>query len=119
VASTEDELQRAAYTLNNIAIKYNLKFSVNNTKPMAMKGKMNTRTTTVINNNIIIQVNSFNYLGYTITVSNIRDLEIKRNRFNQMCSLIRRILNNKTRKDTPMKFRKSIVVPTLAYGSEL
>jgi hypothetical protein len=43
MASTEDELQRATYTHNNIAIKYNLKISVNETKAMAMamKGKMN------------------------------------------------------------------------------
>jgi hypothetical protein len=49
------------HTLNNIGIKYNLKFSVNKTKAMAMKGKMDARTKIVIN--------SFNYLGYTITVT--------------------------------------------------
>jgi hypothetical protein len=42
-----------------------------------MKGKTNVRTKTVINNNIIEQVNSFNNLGYTITVTKNRDLEIK------------------------------------------
>jgi hypothetical protein len=68
VASTEDEVQRAAYTLNNRANKYNLKISVNKTKTIGMKGKMNMRNKIVTNNNIIEQVNSFNYLGYTITV---------------------------------------------------
>jgi hypothetical protein len=58
----------------------------------------------VINNNIIEQVNSFNYLEYTITASNNTDLEIKMNRFNQMCSTMRRTLNNKTRKETQIKF---------------
>jgi hypothetical protein len=66
MANTEDEMQRAAYTLNNIAIKYNLKISV--AKAMAMKGKMNVRTKIVINNNITEQVNSFNYLEYTFRV---------------------------------------------------
>jgi hypothetical protein len=42
---------------------------------MTVKGKMNMRTKTVINSNIIEQINSFNYLGYTITVTNNRDLE--------------------------------------------
>lgn len=65
---TEYELQSAAYAPNNIAIKYNLKTSVNNTNAMAMKGKTNARTKIVINNNIIEQVNGFNYLGYTFTV---------------------------------------------------
>jgi hypothetical protein len=64
--NTEDEMQRATYTLNTIAIKYNLQISVE--KATAMKGKMNVRTKIVINNNIIEQVNSLNYLGYTFTV---------------------------------------------------
>jgi hypothetical protein len=61
---------------------------------MAMKGKMNVRTKIAINNTTD-QVNSFNYLGYTLTASNNRDLGIKLNRFNQMCSTIR-TLNKKT-----------------------
>jgi retron-type reverse transcriptase len=73
VTRTEDELQRAAYTLNNISIKYNLKISVNKTTAMAVKGKISARTKMVINN-IIEQINNFNYLGYTIAVSNNRDL---------------------------------------------
>jgi hypothetical protein len=72
VASTEDELQRVAYEPNNVANEYNLKISVNNTNAMAMKAKINVRTKIVINNNIIEHVNSFNYLGYTITASNNR-----------------------------------------------
>jgi hypothetical protein len=84
LSSIEDELQRAKYVLNSIAVEYNLKISVNKKKTKAMKGKTNMRTKIVINNNIIGQVNTFNYLGYTITLSNNRDLEIKVNRFNQM-----------------------------------
>jgi hypothetical protein len=97
VTSTEDELKIAVYTLNNLAMKYNLKISVNKTKAMATKEKMNVRTKIVMSNNIIKKVNSFNYLEYTITASNNSDLEIKMNRFHQMCSTIRRTLNNKTR----------------------
>jgi hypothetical protein len=110
MASAEDELQRAAYALNtcNIAIKYNLTISVNKTKAMAMKGKTNVRTKIVINNHIIELLNNFNYLGYTITVTNHRDLEIKMSRFNQLCSTVRRTLNNKTRKDTDIKFCKAM-----------
>jgi hypothetical protein len=92
VASTEVELQRAAYTLNNIAIKYNLKILVNKTKAMVMKGKMNVRTKMVINNNIIEQENSL------ITCSN-KQQRFRNNRFNQTCSTIRRTLNKKTRKE--------------------
>jgi DNA modification methylase len=80
---------------------------------MAMKGKMNVRTKIVINNNILEQVNSFNYLGCIITVYNNTDLEIKRNRFNQMCSTIR-TMNNKTRKETQINFYTAMAVSTLA-----
>jgi hypothetical protein len=87
MASTEDELQRAASTLNNMSIKYNLKIYINKTKARAMKGKIKVRTKIVIKN-ILEKVNSFNYLGHTITVCNNTDLEIKMKRFNQMCSTI-------------------------------
>jgi hypothetical protein len=40
------------------------------------------------------------------------------NRFNQMCSTVRRTLN-KTRKGTQVKFYKAVVVPTLTYMPEV
>jgi hypothetical protein len=86
---------------------------------MAMKGEMNVRTKIVINNHIIEQAGSFNYLRYTITVTNSRDLEIKINRFNQVCCAIRRTLINKSRKDTQVKFYKVMAVPLLTRGSEI
>jgi hypothetical protein len=95
VGSREDEMQRAVYALDNIAIKYNLKISVNKVKAMAMKEKMNVRTDIVINNHIIEQANSSNHLGYSITVTNNRDLEININRFNQMRYKLRRTLNTR------------------------
>jgi hypothetical protein len=64
-------VQRTAYILNNIAVKYNFEIAVNTTKAIAMKRKMNVRTKIVINNNIIQQENRFNYLGYIITVPKI------------------------------------------------
>jgi hypothetical protein len=43
---------------------------------MGMEDKMTVITEEVINNHIIEKVDTFNYLGYTITVTNNRDLEI-------------------------------------------
>jgi hypothetical protein len=84
VTSIEDDMQRAVYALNNVAMKYNLKISVNKTKTMALKGKVNVKSKIVLNNHIIEQVNSFSYLGYTIAVTNNKDLEVTLNRFHQM-----------------------------------
>jgi hypothetical protein len=52
---------------------------------------MNVRTKIIINKTIE-KVKSFNYSRYTITVSNNRDLEIKMNRFNQMCRIIKHLI---------------------------
>jgi hypothetical protein len=98
MAGTEDELQRAVYALNSVAIKCTFEILVYKSKAMAVKVKMNVRTKIVINNNITDQANSFNCLRHTVTVTNNRDLEIKTNRFNQMCNAVRTTLNNKTRK---------------------
>jgi hypothetical protein len=70
------------------AIKYNLEISVNKTKAIAMRGKINVKTKIITNNNIIGKENSCYYLGYKITASNSKNLEIKVNRYNQMCSKI-------------------------------
>lgn len=56
VASTEDGPRRATYTLISIAIKYNMKISVNKTEAIIITGKMNMRTKIVLNNNIIEHV---------------------------------------------------------------
>jgi hypothetical protein len=65
---------------------------------------MNVTTKIMTNNKIIEQVNTSNYIGYTITATNDRDLEIKTNKFNQMCNII--TINIKARKDTHTKFYK-------------
>jgi hypothetical protein len=44
---------------------------------MAVIRMVKVRTKIMINNNIIKQVSTFNYLGYTIAVRNNRGLEIK------------------------------------------
>jgi hypothetical protein len=43
---------------------------------------------------------------------------MKVNIFNQMCCIMRRTLNNKTRNETQIKFYKAMAVLTLTCGSE-
>jgi hypothetical protein len=43
VTSTENEMQRVAYALNNKVIKCSLKISANTAKTMVVKGKTNVR----------------------------------------------------------------------------
>jgi len=67
IADREDNLQRAAHILNQIITEYGLTISVQKTKSMAFRGRDPLRTKIVIDNKIIEQVNSFNYLEYMIS----------------------------------------------------
>jgi len=67
IADTENNLQKAAYKLNQIITEYGLTISVQKTKSMAFEGRDPVRTKIVIDNKIIEQVNSFNYLGNMIS----------------------------------------------------
>jgi hypothetical protein len=67
IAETEDNLQKAAHKLNQIITEHGLTTSVQKTKSTAFKGRDPVRTTIVIDNKIIEQVNSFNYLGNMIS----------------------------------------------------
>jgi len=62
IADREDNLQRAAHKLNQIITEYGLTISVQKTKSMSFRGRDPVRTKIVIDNKIIEQVNSFNYL---------------------------------------------------------
>jgi hypothetical protein len=67
IADREDNLQKTAHTLNQIITEYGLTLSVQKTKSMAFRGRDPVRTKIVIDNEIIEQVNSFNYLGNIIS----------------------------------------------------
>jgi transcription initiation factor TFIIIB Brf1 subunit/transcription initiation factor TFIIB len=62
IAETEDNLQKAGHKLNQIIMEHGLTISVQKTKSMAFKGREPVRTKTVMDNKLIEQVNSFNYL---------------------------------------------------------
>jgi hypothetical protein len=78
-----------------------------------INGNPSVKAEIVVNNNISKQVNSFNYLGNTIRISNNRDLDINVKRYNRKYSTIRRTRINKTRNDTQIHFHEAMVVLTL------
>jgi hypothetical protein len=85
----EDNLQKAAYKLNQIITEYGLTISVQKTKSVAFKGRDPVRTEIVIDNKIIEQVNSFNYLG---NISYEKELDIDNNLHNYL--KITGVINN-------------------------
>lgn len=113
----EDGLQRALFTLYTIGQEYNLKISKKKTKVMAFRGKYPIRTKIIIENQPIEQLSHFKYLGCDISYDYDEDLKNKLARFQYICGTIKRILRN-TRKETRMKFFRTMAIPILLYGSE-
>lgn len=118
IAETEDELQLNIYKLSKIARYYNCEISTSKTHIMAFCGKDPVRSKIVVENQVLNQVSNFNYLGNDISYNYDRDVEKKLSRFQLMCGTIRRTLGKKTRKETQLKFYKTMAIPTLLYGSE-
>lgn len=118
IQETEDDLQRSIHHLHQICQNYNIEISKEKTKVMANWGKIPIRSKIVVDDKIIEQVSSFNYLGCEISTEKDKDTEKKLTRFQMICGTIHNTLKNKTRPDTRMKFYNTMAIPTLLYGCE-
>lgn len=118
IQDSEDNLQKAIHKLNTICGEYHLKISIQKTKVMAFRGKHPVRSKIIINNTVIEQVSHFKYLGCDITYDYDKDVNIKTQRFQAICGTIAKNLKKKTRKETQIKFYKTMAIPTLLYGCE-
>jgi hypothetical protein len=81
IAESEILLQKSVHKLENIASKYGLTISTNKTKTMAFRGRDHIRSKIVINNKIREQVNTFNYLGCTLSYKQEKDATNKLSKF--------------------------------------
>jgi hypothetical protein len=118
LADSEDNLQRAVYKLSNTANKYNLKMSAKKTKVLAFVGMNSVRAKIMIDGKIIEQVNYFNYLGCNLSHICPKDFDNKLIRFQQPIGTTKKTLLKRVRTETILKFYKTLVIPTLLYGSE-
>jgi hypothetical protein len=67
MSDSEDNLQPAIYKLNKIMTECGVTISTDNSKVMAFRGRDPTGSEIVINNKIIKQVTTFNYLGNLVS----------------------------------------------------
>ncbi|KAJ4429720.1 hypothetical protein ANN_21924 [Periplaneta americana] len=119
IQDSEEKLQYAIHKLHLLGKEdYNLSISTHKTKVMAHSGKFTIRTKIIVDNKPIEQVSHFDYLGCNITYDVDRDIDNKISKFQWICGTINRTLKNKTRKETKLKFYKTMAVPVLTYGSE-
>jgi len=84
---------------------------------MAFKRKRLVRSKIEIDGSILEQVKQFNYLRGELSLEGEPDFYKKINRFQGICSTIRKHLK-KTRTDTQMKFFIVVARPSLLCGSE-
>jgi hypothetical protein len=74
IADTEENLQKALHKLNLLITEYGLTIYVKK-KSMAFEGRDPVRTKRVIDNKIVEQVKSFNYLGNMISHETELDID--------------------------------------------
>jgi hypothetical protein len=67
---------------------------------------------------ILKQVLNLNYLGCNMSLNREMDINVKLQRFQQICGTIKRTLAGKVTKETLLRFCKIMVIPTLLHGSE-
>lgn len=118
IQNNEEDLQRSVYKLYQLGNAYNLRISKKKTKVMAHRGKFPVRSKIVVEDQILEQVSHFEYLGCNVSWDVDRDIEKKVNKFQSICGTINRTLQNKTTKETKMKFYKIMATPVLMFGSE-
>jgi hypothetical protein len=118
LANSEDNLQRAIHRLNVMSKDYNMRISVDKTKLLALRGKDPIRIKIVINERILDQVLNFNCLGYNMGLNREKDINVKLQRFQQICGTIKRTLAIKVRKEMLLRFYKIMAIPILLYDSE-
>jgi hypothetical protein len=76
IATSEDDLQRAVYSLQNIASNFGMEISTDKAKVMVLLGKEPIRSKIYIENTLIERVNSFNYLGYNLSYTDDKHMAI-------------------------------------------
>ena len=119
-ADAEDNLQKAAHKLDRLITEYGLTISVQKMKSMAFKGRDPVRTKIVIDNKIIEQVNSFNYLGNMISYERELDIDNKLNNYLKIIGILNNVFRpQKFLKKTRTKLYNTMALPVLLYCSEI
>jgi hypothetical protein len=86
---------------------------------MAFKRRDPTRSKMVINNKIIEQVNTFNYLGNLVSYEKEQDIDNKITKFLQITVIVNNTFKpKKVQKSTRIKLYTTLALPVLLYGSE-
>jgi hypothetical protein len=73
----------------------------------------------VISNKIIEHINTFNYLGCSLSYERAKDVTTKVSKFLQITGIINQVLNpSKLQRQTRLRIYNTLAIPILLYGSE-
>jgi len=118
ISDTEDNLQKAVYSLYNKSKEFNLEIATNKTKVFGFVGTDHLRAKIIINDEILEQVNQFTYLGCSLSYQCSNDVEFKLAKFLQLIGTIKKTIFKKVRTETVLKLYNTLILPTFLYGSE-
>jgi hypothetical protein len=105
---------------NNILKDFEMKISCSKSKTVAFLGQQSESSKIVIENKILEQVNTFNYLGCHVSYEGENDIQDKITKFLKILGLLNNALKpNQVHKTTRLKVYNTLAVPTLIYGSEI
>jgi hypothetical protein len=105
--------------LNNILKDFEMNISCSKSKTTAFLGQQPVRSKIVIENKILEQVNTFNYLGCHVSYEG-EDIQDKITKFLKILGLLNNVLKpNQVHKTTRLKVYNTLAVPALTYGSEI
>jgi len=76
------------------------------------------RTKIIINDETLVQVSQFTYLGCSIFYQFSNDVKFKLATFLRLIGTIKRTIFKKVRTETVLKIYNTLVLPTFLYGSE-
>jgi hypothetical protein len=118
VAGSERKLQEIIYRLNVTSEQYGMKINAKKTKVMKVSRTTGGKVTIMINEYEIEQIQSFKYLGSTMTEDGRCEKEIRiriaqaKKAFNKR----KELLTKKFKKSVKKKIVKTLVWTTLLYG---
>ena len=120
IANTEKGLQKTMNGLNITAEKYGMKINIKKTKVMRVSRNVGAKVSIIVNGKQIEQVESFKYLGSTMTEDGRCEKEVRiriamaKEAFNKR----KELLTKNFKKGIKKKLVKTLVWSTLLYGSE-
>jgi hypothetical protein len=119
MAESENLLQKSVHKLEKITSKYGLTISTNKTKTMAFRGRDPIRSKIVMNNKIIEQIHTFNYLGCSLSYEREKDVTTEVSKFLQITEITNKVLKpSEVQRQTRLRIYNTAAIPILLYGSE-